>query len=107
MIVMSVHHHHNQHHHHGAHHHHLLRHRPSLFLYIRFKCPVRPDLRQRSSGPCHYHHGRRHLLSGSINDTEDAAMIVVMTAVGDTQDATMIVVILVIIFLIICHLYYI
>ena len=39
MIIMSVHH----HHHHGAHHHHLLRHRPYLFL--RFKCPVRPDLR--------------------------------------------------------------
>ena len=32
MIIMSV------------HRHHLLRHRPCLF-FIRFKCPVRPDLR--------------------------------------------------------------
>ena len=61
MIIMSVHHH-NHHHHHGAYHHHLLRHRPYLF-YIRFKCPVRPDLR----------------CSGD--------MIIMMTA-GDAEDAS-------------------
>ena len=37
MIIMSV----------GVHHHQLLRHRPYLLFYIRFKCPVRPDLRCR------------------------------------------------------------
>ena len=47
------------------------------------------------------HHGRRHLLSGSIGDAEDAAMIVIITAVSDAKDATMIVIILVIIFFII------
>ena len=47
------------------------------------------------------HHGRRHLLSGSIGDAEDAAMIVIITAVSDAKDATMIVIILVIIFIII------
>ena len=40
-------------------------------------------------------------LSGSIGDAEDAAMLVIVTAVGDAKDATMRVVILVIIFLII------
>ena len=64
MIIMSVHHHHHQHHHHGAHHHQLLRHRPYLF-YIRFKCPVRPDLRCRRC----------------------ADMIIMMTA-GDAEDAS-------------------
>ena len=44
MIVMSVHHL-NHHPHHGAHHHHLLRRHP--YLYLRFKCPFRPDLRCR------------------------------------------------------------
>ena len=39
----------------------------------------------------HSHHGRRHLLSGSIGDAEDAAMIVIITAVSDAKDATMIV----------------
>ena len=48
----------------------------------------------------HSHHGRRHLLSGSIGDAEDAPMIVIITAVSDAKDATMIVVILVIIFII-------
>ena len=39
MIIMSVHHHHHHHHHHhGAYHHQLLRHRPHLNFYIRFKC---------------------------------------------------------------------
>ena len=65
MIIMSVHHHHNQHHHHGAQHHHLLRHRPCLFFYIRFKCPVRPDLRCRRC----------------------VDMIIMMTA-GDAEDAS-------------------
>ena len=46
MILMLVHHHHHQHHH-GAYHPHLLRHRPYLFCSVRFKCPVRPDLRCR------------------------------------------------------------
>ena len=45
-----------------------------------------------TSGPCQNQHGRRHLLSGSIGDAEDAAMIVI-TAVGDAKDATMIVII--------------
>ena len=63
MIIMSVHHHH-QHHHHGAYHHHLLRHR-SYLSYIRFKCPVRPDLRCRRC----------------------ADMIIMMTA-GDAEDAS-------------------
>ena len=61
MIVMSVHHHHQ--HHHGAHHHQLLRHRP--FFYIRFKCPVGPDLRCRRC----------------------ADMIIMMIA-GDAEDAS-------------------
>ena len=65
MIVMSVHHHHDHHqHHHGAYHHHLLRHRPYLF-YLRFKCPVRLDLRCRRC----------------------ADMIIMMTA-GDAEDAS-------------------
>ena len=51
--------------------------------------------------PCQYHHGRRDLLSGSIRDAEDAAMIVIITAVSNAKDATMIVIILVIIFIII------
>ena len=38
---------------------------------------------------CHYHHGRCHLLSRSIGDAEDAAMIVIITAVSDAKDATM------------------
>ena len=63
MIIMSIHHHHHQHHH-GAYHHHLLRHRPYLF-YIRFNCPVRPDLRCRRC----------------------ADMIIMMTA-GDAEDAS-------------------
>ena len=54
MIIMSIHH----------HHHHLLRHRPYLF-YIRFNCPVRPDLRCRRC----------------------AGMIIMMTA-GDAEDAS-------------------
>ena len=54
-----------------------------------------------SSRPRQYHHGRRHLLSRSIGDAEDAAMIVLITAVSDAKDATMIVIILVIIFIII------
>ena len=49
----------------------------------------------------HSHHGRRHPLSGSIGDAEDAAMTVIITAVSDAKDATMIVIILVIIFIII------
>ena len=61
MIIMSVHH----HHHHGAYHHHLLRHRPYPILYLRFKCPVRPDLR------C----------------TRCVDMIIMMTA-GDAEDAS-------------------
>ena len=48
-----------------------------------------------------YHHGRRHLLSGSIGDAEDAAMMVIITAVSDAKDATMIVFFLVIIFIIV------
>ena len=44
----------------------------------------------------HSHHGRRHLLSGSIGDAEEAATIVIITAVSDAKDATMIVIILVI-----------
>ena len=66
MIIMSIHHHHHHHqHHHGAyHHHHLLRHRAYLF-YIRFKCPVRPDLRCRRC----------------------VDMIIMMTA-GDAEDAS-------------------
>ena len=62
MIIMSVHHH---HHHHGAYHHHLLRHRPYLIFSIRFRCPVRPDLR------C----------------TRCVDMIIMMTA-GDAEDAS-------------------
>ena len=54
MIIMSV----------GVHHHHLLRRRPYLFQ-IRFKCPVRPDLRCRRC----------------------ADMIIMMTA-GDAEDAS-------------------
>ena len=46
-----------------------------------------------SSRPCHYHHGRRHLLSRSIGDAEDAAMIVIITADSDAKDDTMIVII--------------
>ena len=57
--------------------------------------------RKRSSCPCHYHHGRRHLLSFSIGDAEDAAMIVLITTVSDAKGATMIVIILVIILVII------
>ena len=53
MIIMSV----------GVRHHHLLRHRP--FFNIRFKCPVRPDLRCRRC----------------------ADMIIMMTA-GDAEDAS-------------------
>ena len=64
MITMSAHHHHHQHHH-GAYHHHLLRHRPYPIFYIRFKCPVRPDLRCRRC----------------------ADMIIMMTA-GDAEDAS-------------------
>ena len=48
-----------------------------------------------------YHHGCRHFLSGSIGDADNAAMMVIITAVGDAKDATMIVIILVVIFLII------
>ena len=55
MIIMSV----------GVHHHHLLRHRPHLIFYIRFKCPVRPNLR------C----------------SRCADMIIMMTA-GDAEDAS-------------------
>ena len=40
----------------------------------------------------HYHHGCRHLLSRSIGDAEDAATIVIITAVSDAKDATMIVI---------------
>ena len=58
MIIMSVHHHH--HHQHGAL---IISHRPYIF-YIRFKCPVRHDLRCRRC----------------------ADMIVMMTA-GDAEDA--------------------
>ena len=65
MIIMSVHHHHHHQHHHGAYHHHLLRHCPYLFFNIRFKCPVRPDLRCRRC----------------------ADMIIMMTA-GDAEDAS-------------------
>ena len=45
MIIISVHHRHHHHQHHGAHHHQRLRHRPHLIFYVRFKCPVRPNLR--------------------------------------------------------------
>ena len=38
--------------------------------------------------PCHYHHGRRHLLSGSIGDAEDAARVIIMKAVSDAKNAT-------------------
>ena len=65
MIIMSVHHHHHHQHHHGAYHHPLLRHRPYLTFYIRFKCPVRPELRCRRC----------------------ADMIIMMTA-GDAEDAS-------------------
>ena len=41
------------------------------------------------------------VISGSIGDAEDAAMIVRITAVGDAKDPTMIVITLVIIFIII------
>ena len=65
MIIMSLHHHHHHQHHHGAYHHHLLRHRPYLFIYIRFKCAVRPGLRCRRC----------------------VDMIIMMTA-GDAEDAS-------------------
>ena len=35
----------------------------------------------------HSHHCRRHLLSGSIGDAENAAMIAIITAVSDAKDA--------------------
>ena len=45
------------------------------------------------------HHGRRHLLSSSIGDAEDATTTVIITADSDAKNATMIVIILVIIFI--------
>ena len=61
IIVMSVHHH---HHHHCALDHQLLRHHP-FFFKLRFRCPVRPDLRCRRC----------------------ADMTILMTA-GDAEDAS-------------------